>query len=131
MVAVVLAAVASLNRGALTDAARLALTQKPEQSTALYFSDYRAIAKTVVVGSTYDVAFSITNHEARTVDYEYQALAASADGMRVLASGRTSLAGGATYNGQVSFTPTIPGRATQVVIELINTRQNISVRLNS
>lgn len=65
-----------------------------ETLTQLYFTDHAALDKTVKVGSTQDVAFTLRNIESQPVDYAYVMASQASKGKMMLAEDTVRLAPG-------------------------------------
>lgn len=94
------------------------VTRKPAEFTELYFTDATHLPKHVVAGTPASVAFSIVNHEARTVEYSYLVTAQSSQGTTTIAQGSVRLLVNQRADKKVAFTPDAANRSYLITVAL-------------
>jgi Protein of unknown function (DUF1616) len=112
-------------RNQLASALSKATSHQPELYSELYFTNYRALPKSIQAGETNAVPFTVTNHEARTTTYSYQAEVLENGNGKYLPPVSFSLGSGMKTNRIVYFTANQSGDQVEIIIRLLH--QNLTI----
>lgn len=108
------------------DAIESHFERKTEPITELYFTDPNALPKTVRVGQTFQVAFTIANHEGQQVTYSYRVSTDQSGTMAPVKVDTVTIANGATANIAVTVPASTKAQDFQVLVDLLNRTEHIS-----
>lgn len=97
----------------------------PQPITELYFSKPQDLPEHWELGRTYQLPFTIVNHEGRPAPYNVQVTIREGDQIRHLPTETFSLADGEIFTKEIVYSPDQPKTSTSITVNILNKDQVI------
>lgn len=120
-----------VHKHTVTHAFTLATTHQPERFTELYFNNSAHLPLYAPAGKLQHIAFHISNHEARSVSYDYVATIADNGNVATLVHGRITLADTQSHDVPFSFSLPVPNSAAQISVTLTGHPEHLTFKARS
>jgi len=115
----------------VNQALHTATSHQPERFTELYFTNYSALPKVITADNVYSAPFTVTDHEAQSATYTYQAETIESGTTYPQAPVKFSLRNNQSVSQIVHFSALHPGDQVELVIRLLNKNLIIHYRAQS
>jgi Protein of unknown function (DUF1616) len=110
----------------------LSIARQPDHYTALSFRDAATLPQTIEAGGRIHVAFTVSNHEGRRVDYTYLLSSSNRLGThpKVLRRSTVAVPKGGQRTESVTVRPACAGASCRLQVSLPGHSETIDVLLN-